>query len=101
MQWPINGDKMKLRDFLTRDRWCQGAYARDIDGWVCRATDSIAHSFCLMGAMIVCYPDPTERLMVQDRFASLIRILHRQRIKDFNDSADWEDIEHILECIDA
>lgn len=93
---------MKLRDFLTEATWCQsGGYAEDARGNECKALDDDARKWCIMGAMQQVYSDPDERQVVENRYASLIRVLHSQRIKDFNDTAEWADVHHILETIDA
>ena len=97
---------MKLNEFLTDYNWCHGVgenseyYAQDDDGNPVHYRDPMASRFTLMGAMHVVYPDDTY-WQVQDKYASLIRVLHGQKIKDFNDSCSWDDMKHILETIDA
>lgn len=92
---------MRVREFLTEDIWCQGWTAKDAKGNDCHVNSDDARSFCLLGALIRCYPDSLERQKAQDRYASLIRILHKKRIKDFNDTAEWSEIEHIVNTVDA
>lgn len=92
---------MKLREFLTDDRWCQGCYARDIDGNEVFFYDESAHSFSLLGALWHLYDDPAERMKCQDRLASLVRVLHNKRIEEFNDIAEWSDINRIILTINC
>lgn len=42
---------MKIRDLLTDpSKWCQGAMARDINGFGCLSDDPVAAKWCLAGA---------------------------------------------------
>ena len=93
---------MRLREFLNESNWCTGWYARDSRGNDCHALSEDATRWCLMGAILKCYSeDSDERWQVINRFASLVRVLHGQRLNDFNDEADWDDVEHILMTVDA
>ena len=75
-------------DVLTRARaliaspenWCQGYYAKDINGRWCEATADQAHCFCALGALI--HVDKTSNAVVW-----LHSVLPRtcQSIPKFND----------------
>lgn len=92
---------MKLRDFLSEYNWCQGWYARDSQGNDVHFSHNDAVQFSIMGAMLRLYPDMDEYNICQDRMASLIRVLYGKRIEEFNDSANWQQVEHILEIVDV
>lgn len=46
---PILRTLLRARELLEHG-WCQGAYARDADGHICKEHDGAAMSFCLAGA---------------------------------------------------
>lgn len=92
---------MKLREFLTEDRWCRGEYARNQDGIGVYFYSAGADSFSLLGALWHLYDDVQERMRCQDRLASLIRVLHNKRIEEFNDTAEWDDVNRIICTIDC
>ena len=98
---PGDGKPMdKLRDFLTEAKWSKGAYARDARGNEVRFDSPLARKFCIMGALMYLYTGE-KYLMAQDRVASLVRVLHKKRIKDFNDTASWQEVSSLLRAIDV
>jgi len=89
----------KLKNFLTKDNWAQGWWSLNRANQPCHWSSPKAEKFCLMGALHKIY-DGDQYWEMQDRLASLIRVLHNQRIGDFNDSASWEDVQFVLRSID-
>lgn len=91
---------MRIQEFLTEEKWCQGWYARDEHGNEVHWKSFEASTYSLMGVMHYLYP-PSKYQAVQDRYASLIRIVHKKRIEEFNDSATWEEVKFIVDSIEA
>jgi len=47
---------MKVKEFLTKENWTQGYYAKDAAGIYCEWSSVLAQKFCLLGASFKCYP---------------------------------------------
>ncbi|TXH42677.1 MAG: hypothetical protein E6Q97_35280 [Desulfurellales bacterium] len=71
---------MKVSELLdSPDKWCQHAYAKNIEGAPVSSYASGACSWCLIGAINTCYPllvdpDRQEHDMVMDRLKEVIGI---------------------------
>jgi hypothetical protein len=67
------GHEMKVAELLDRpEKWCQGAPARDANGWRTSALGDEACSWCLMGALHRCYPIPYKRDVAEQSLRSVI-----------------------------
>jgi hypothetical protein len=75
---------MKVHEFLTEDNWTKGAAARNALGKGCPSASPEAVKWCVLGAMIVCYPeDNGERSMkLMDELQCLVP--HWNDENDFN-----------------
>lgn len=52
---------MKVKDFLNKDNWIKGHMAHDRFGKPVGSTDPDACSWCILGAVNVCYPQRPQR----------------------------------------
>lgn len=90
---------MKVKDLLdSEEKWCQGQYAREIDGASIGPTDPDARQWCLDGAILRCYPDSRERLAVYDRVSRIIEV----GVVIFNDAPGrtFAEIRKVIEKAD-
>ncbi len=83
---------MLVKDFLTKDRWCQGYYALKADGTACNPHDPAAERFCLDGALNRLYPDPGQWLTARQK---LNTVIGPATIR-FNDENNWETVHEAL-----
>ena len=87
---------MKIRNLLTDEsKWCKGVDAQDCNGDEIRYDDPKAHSFCLVGALEVCYRD-------EGNIIYAIKDKIRLRIGDitrWNDAPErtFEDVRKLIE----
>lgn len=86
---------MKMCELLNRETWTQGVYARDADGKQVSVNSTMAVKFCLIGALVRCYPDDRTDLYEQ----LYGRLGNRElTLTGWNDYPDrkWEDVERII-----
>lgn len=85
---------MMLKDFLTKDKWCQWSFALDDQGELVLETHPRACKWCLVGAIHKCYQYPETKCMVVEKLSSLIG---NQSLIEFNDTHTWNEIKALIE----
>ena len=87
---------MKIKDYLTEEKWTQGAYYRDKDGNGIFPKGE-AEKCCLMGAVFICYP-------VDDwqRIEGKIIPYTGPHVVDWNDDPErtFSDVRDLVERLD-
>jgi len=91
---------MKIKDFLTKENWTQGANARDKNGNTVYVFSEHACQFCLLGAIMKLYP-PSERDEVDYVLRCAINLKSDYTsISHFNDNSDFNEVKCILDTLD-
>ncbi len=88
---------MKVKNFLTKEKWTKGQLARNQQGEDVAHDDPSACCFCLEGAMIHCYGMPAYR-EVNDRVKKEIGMM----VFEWNDDPNrtFEEIKTLVEEMD-
>lgn len=64
---------MKVHELLTDEtKWCKGDLARNSRGRTVSPKDDTAVCWCMLGAMLRCYPKPLEHLEVHNLLENYI-----------------------------
>ena len=80
---------MTAYEFFKTHDWCQHHYAKTSDGGACHYDDPAAVSFCLTGALNVCYKGEGDLESARLRVLGVIESLYIYKsICRFNDSED-------------
>lgn len=80
---------MRIAEFLADpERWTQRALARDASGTCVRPLAPEACRWCLVGALIVCYPDDRERWEVVEKLMHAVFGASGMSLTFWNDSPD-------------
>lgn len=92
---------MKVKDFLTEDRWCRGVMACDKEGKQVKALSQEAVKWCLVGAIRYCYRGEDWEPALDKLKECVKKSGFGPRITGFNDSVRWEDVKSVLEEADV
>lgn len=87
---------VKIKDFLTKENWTKGAYARDQCNYTINFMSPLACKFCLMGAFL------RHNQIMSSQFKSLIDELGGVLISEWNDAPErtFEDVHNLCVKLD-
>lgn len=94
---------MKVKDLLySPTKWLKNSFAKDENGKVCHSTDDQAACWCVMGAIIRCYPtkNPDDYNRYCDILDSILEeIAPHTTISVWNDmdTTSFEDMRKVIE----
>lgn len=88
---------MKVKELIdSKEKWTRHACYRDIKGQIIHNPE-MAHSYCLVGAIMVCYPTNKDREPIFKKIKEQIGHFYPSH---WNDSHKYEDVKQLVETID-
>lgn len=95
---------MKAKDLLdTEDKWTRGIFACDADGQAVGSTEPSAVRWCILGALLHCYPGIDDFRSARTKVMNVIRVRYPASydVAVFNDTREFVDIKAVLEEADV
>ncbi len=91
---------MKIKELFSDPKaWTRGVYARNKDGLSIDPFADGACKFCLVGAILKCYPDRDERVAIHDKLGEATK--NFGGVINFNDTRNHEDVLKLVTELDV
>jgi len=95
---------MKIQELLTDEsKWCKGAVSRTTSEVSLSADHPDAVSWCLLGAIVKCYPATTTQYQIRCRLLEHLGLTAEDTLVGFNDRASttFNDILDLCKKVDV
>lgn len=92
---------MKVHEFLTKNKWTQGCFARDAKGQQCKVSEGV--TFCVNGALCKKHGISDEKkwsVLGTTDYLRLVSHLKCRAIGTWNDTSSYEEIIKTLKELD-
>jgi hypothetical protein len=92
---------MKAHELLnSKDKWTQGSYSRDSEGFYCPINSPKAVKFCAAGAIYKCYGIGGFNTMIDQLTISLFGGRFNGNVSQWNDENDFQTVHSKLRELD-